>query len=265
MYAKRLPPRAVTLTFDDGTCDFALRAMPLLATHQAPATVYLTTYHVRSQFPIFGPMSSYLLWKSPGRTFTLPDSKRRVIAPDKHDRPARDALQKHMADSARDLGLSAAEKHAWLEDLAKELGIDLDALVARRLFHIMSPAELTSLDRSLVDLQLHTHRHLMPDDPAKFRREIDDNRAAMADFVGDTPLRHFCYPSGEYLPQHLPWLEDAGVVSATTCNPGLAGPTDRRLLLPRLLDSERITDAKFAAWAHGPGPIVRLIAGSSLG
>jgi hypothetical protein len=82
MYAKRLPPRAVTLTFDDGTCDFALRAMPLLAAHEAPATVYLTTYHVRSQFPIFGPMSSYLLWKSPGRTFTLPDSKRRVIAPD---------------------------------------------------------------------------------------------------------------------------------------------------------------------------------------
>ena len=265
MYARRLPPRAVTLTFDDGSCDFALKAMPVLAAYRVPATVYLTTYHVTSQLPIFGPMASYLLWKAPGRTYTVPGTSLRRTAPPRDDREARSRLQLEMADRARLTGLSAQAKHSWLVTLAAELDLDFDALLAKRLFHLMSPAELASLDRDLVDLQLHTHRHTNPDDAVQFRREIDDNRGAMQDYVRDKPLRHFCYPSGVYTADQVRWLADAGVVSATTCNPGLAGPGHSPWILPRLVDTQDVTDAKFAAWAHGIGHIIRRFIGGKVG
>ena len=39
MHAGRLPPRAVTLTFDDGALDFLTHAVPLLREFGFPATV----------------------------------------------------------------------------------------------------------------------------------------------------------------------------------------------------------------------------------
>src|SRR5437588_1790581 len=42
LYDDNLPPRSVTITFDDGTRDFALRAIPILEEYGLAATVYLT-------------------------------------------------------------------------------------------------------------------------------------------------------------------------------------------------------------------------------
>ena len=48
-------------------------------------------------------------------------------------------------------------------------------------------------------------------------REIRDNIAVTRDLRGDaTVLDHFCYPSGEYFGEFLPWLRENGVNYATT-------------------------------------------------
>jgi peptidoglycan/xylan/chitin deacetylase (PgdA/CDA1 family) len=51
-----IPPRAVVITFDDGTADFADHAAPVLARHGLPATLYLATDFVERQvsFPNAG-------------------------------------------------------------------------------------------------------------------------------------------------------------------------------------------------------------------
>jgi peptidoglycan/xylan/chitin deacetylase (PgdA/CDA1 family) len=41
----------VVVTFDDGTSDLAEVALPILARHQVPATVYIATRHVDEQLP----------------------------------------------------------------------------------------------------------------------------------------------------------------------------------------------------------------------
>ena len=46
-----LPERAVCLTFDDGNRDFLEVGVPLLATHDFPATVYVTTSPAASIAP----------------------------------------------------------------------------------------------------------------------------------------------------------------------------------------------------------------------
>lgn len=85
-----------------------------------------------------------------------------------------------------------------------------------------------------------THRHRVPEQRELFLREIADNRRALAE-CGLNPerLTHFCYPSGLYQSAFLPWLAEAGVVSAVTCVRGLASKRQHRLLLPRFIDTGR--------------------------
>jgi hypothetical protein len=62
---------------------------------------------------------------------------------------------------------------------------------------------------------------------------------------------HFCYPSGVYDPAFCPWLGEAGIESATTCDIGLASPKSKPLFLPRLLDTSSISPIEFEGWVTG--------------
>jgi hypothetical protein len=66
---------------------------------------------------------------------------------------------------------------------------------------------------------------------------------------------HFCYPSGDYDMMFLPWLEKKGVVSATTCDGGLASQRSHPLLLPRFIDTTIRTPLEFESWVTGVGMI----------
>jgi peptidoglycan/xylan/chitin deacetylase (PgdA/CDA1 family) len=254
--AGALPSKSVVLTFDDGAFDFAVRAMPVLAAHRAPATVYLTTYYVQKRLPVFDTMLSYLMWKGAGSEFRIPGMLERLAAPHEEDEASRRTLQFRIMAHARDAGISADEKQRWLQDMASALHVDFDRLLDLKLLHVMSADDVRGLDRSLVDLQLHTHRHRTPHDRELFSREIADNRTAMASLTEPASLRHFCYPSGQYTAEQVRWLADLGIASATTCNPGMAARRDNPLLLPRLIDSESVTDGKFAAWSSGLGALL---------
>jgi peptidoglycan/xylan/chitin deacetylase (PgdA/CDA1 family) len=116
----------------------------------------------------------------------------------------------------------------------------------------MNRQEIQQLAESGVDFQLHTHRHRTPLDEELFRREIRDNRAHIALAITGEK-KHFCYPSGAYRPEFLPWLASEGIVSATTCDTGLATRHSDPLLLPRLIDTSRRSDLDFEGWVSGVG------------
>ena len=69
---------------------------------------------------------------------------------------------------------------------------------------------------------------------------------------------HFCYPSGDYERMFLPWLADQGVISATTCDPGLASVRSEPLLLPRFIDTTGQTALEFESWLTGVGAMLSL-------
>jgi hypothetical protein len=80
-----------------------------------------------------------------------------------------------------------------------------------------------------------------------------DNRsevAAMTRSSGET-ISHFCYPSGVTHPSFPRWLRDLGVVSATTCFPGIASMDSDPLMLPRLIDTVNISAVEFEGWLTG--------------
>ncbi len=223
--AGTLPPRAVAITFDDGNYDFLVHAAPLLREFNYPVTLYLTTYYSEFNRPVFDVACSYLLWKA-----GTPELR--------------------IKEQAKEQKLSGAAKDELLRDLAGRAGIDYDALCARRMFHLVTPAEARGLVESGVDLELHTHRHRTSRDRELFRREIDDNRHAIAKITAE-PANHFCYPGGFHLPEFPGWLRANGVLSATTCEPGLIRKNTDRLLLPRLVDHTGLTEEEFRGWVSG--------------
>lgn len=247
-----LPPRAVALTFDDGTADFIARAVPVLEAFETPAMLYQTTWYVGKPYPVFNTMSSYVMWKGGGQTATLPWRSAPEFVPTRAEDPAFQALHRALLQWVDAQGLSGDAQHALLLEIAQLLGVDMAPLLDDRLLALMTRDELNRLDPALIDLQLHTHRHRTPRDHRLFVRELDDNKRALEQLV-DRPLnlRHFCYPSGVHFPEYGPWLREWGALSATTCDMGLHGNDVDAMYIPRLMDMPHTPDVIFDAWVTG--------------
>jgi peptidoglycan/xylan/chitin deacetylase (PgdA/CDA1 family) len=250
LYSGSLPPRAVALTFDDGAYDFYTCARPILEEFGFPATVYLTSYYCTHQRPVFNTMLRYVLWKASGRSLDTTGLADEGGAVTLSSGAEREAVYTAIAKACAKRGFSGADKDALIATVASQLGIDYRALLDRRLLHLMSRDDVSKLPRELIDVQLHTHRHRVPTERASFFQEIEENRTIIRDLTGGAPT-HFCYPSGVTNAAFPTWLHELGVVSATTCFPGIASPASDPLLLPRLIDTVNVTDIEFESWLTG--------------
>lgn len=257
MSRDELPPRSVAITFDDGTADFADLAWPLLERYSMPATVYWTTYYSTISQPVFGMMCDYLLWRARQRMAPAQlwgGQGQRDLA----EYSRRAAVLEEIASFVRREGMTLAQRHAWAAQLAGALEIDYSQVLARRSLQLMTPDEARAVASRGADLQLHTHRHRTPVDEVLFRREIEDNRSRIEAVCGKPP-EHFCYPSGKMAAEFFPWLAQAGVRSAVTCESGLAAPGSHPYLLPRIVDTSTLGELEFEAWLSG----ARLLLGGS--
>lgn len=253
--AGTLPPRSVALTFDDGMVDFQ-RAVPLLQEFRFPATVFVTTYYAQKQVPIFKITCRYFLWIGRGTTISgdgLTNNGQPLVLNTERER--------HAALWAIEQRLMLAnggvdEELVTLRRLAERVGVNFDTFIANRQLQVMSGDEIRALPRDLIDVQLHTHRHRVPLREALFQREITENRAALSAWRPGEPLDVFCYPSGVTDPQFLPWLRDLNIQMGLTCKSGLAASQTDRLLLPRLVDSTRMTRLEFESWLCGTATLI---------
>jgi peptidoglycan/xylan/chitin deacetylase (PgdA/CDA1 family) len=252
LYRKDLPPKSVAITFDDGTYDFYAQAFPRLRKFGFPVTVYLTSYYSSLQCPVFSLICSYMLWKARNQG-TLDLRELGVQNPVNLDsvQDCQRAAEQVVTWTDRQ-NLTGIQKNEVAKRLAELLRLDYRQIVAKRILQVMNSEEAKELAQAGVDFQLHTHRHRMPLDEALFRKEIEDNRNYISS-VAPGMKKHFCYPSGAYRPEFLTWLAAQGIVSATTCDTGLATVQSNPLLLPRLLDTTGRTDLEFESWANGIG------------
>jgi peptidoglycan/xylan/chitin deacetylase (PgdA/CDA1 family) len=250
LYRSDLPERSVALTFDDGTYDFYSQAYPRLKQAGFPVTVYLTTYYSQLELPVFSLACSYLVWKARGQgTVDLKElGVSQGVVLDSAE--ARQQAVDQLVAWADGQDMSGAQKNEIAARLAQLLKIDYRALVAKRILQLMNQREVNELANHGVDFQLHTHRHRMPLNEEMFRKEIAENRDGISQAAAGA-RRHFCYPSGAYRPEFLKWLAAEGIVSATTCDTGLATPQSNPLLLPRLVDTSGRTDLEFESWVNG--------------
>ncbi len=241
-----LPDLPVVITIDDGWASINEVAVPALREAGMPATVYVTTYYVQRQVPVFGMLVQYLLWKTRCRTVNtegIAGLDGRSV--DLGDGAARDALLRQVMAAGAALPSEPARQLA--AELARRLQVDLAEINRHRCFTMMSEAELGSLGASDIDVQLHTHRHrFTPERLDEAEREVVENRSVLQGMVIGS-LEHFCYPSGVWGPEAFPVLERLGIRSSTTCEPGLVTASTPRQALGRFLDGENIHALEFEA------------------
>jgi peptidoglycan/xylan/chitin deacetylase (PgdA/CDA1 family) len=255
--AQTLSARSVALTFDDGTYDFYCKAYPLLREYGFPATVYLTTYYALSKRPVFNLICSYMLWQRRGKVIADGEEMGLQGPLDLRSETGRHRVVRGLIDLAEREGMSGVQKDDLASRLAGFLEIDYGALKSKRILQLMNASEVREVAQNRIDIQLHTHRHRMPEDEALFSREIRENRGHILELAGVNPV-HFCYPGGVYHPAFIPWLRAEQVVSATTCDSGLCTRRNESLLLPRFVDSERRTQLEFESWTTGVGDLLAL-------
>jgi peptidoglycan/xylan/chitin deacetylase (PgdA/CDA1 family) len=251
LHSGKLPARSVAITFDDGWADFYRNAFPILRKHGFPATVYQTTYYCIFNRPIFRFALGYMAWKRRSavvETANVPWLPKRI---ELGTTEGRATLVRQIDDYVKRADMSGKQKDDVASEFASIMGFDYQALTRERLFHLMDPKEVTEMAQLGIDFQLHTHRHRTPLERSRFLQEIEENRRIVQDLTGVANHEHFCYPSGANRPDFLSWLTEAGVQSATTCDPGFCCQASNPLLLPRLLDQCQISDDEFEAWVTG--------------
>lgn len=249
--AGKLPPRSVSITFDDGWADF-INAYSILGKYGFPATVYLTTYYCLFNRPIFRFALGYMMWKRQEQVIAASAVPWLPPQLDLRTPAARTILVRHIDEHARKHNLTGKQKDDLAGEFGALIGFDYSVFARERLLHLMTAAEVSEMSRGGVDFQLHTHRHRTPLEREKFIAEIDQNRRLIQDMTDTDERRvHFCYPSGANRPDFLAWLSEAGVRSATTCIHGFSNRSSNPLLLPRLLDQYSLSDDEFEAWVTG--------------
>jgi peptidoglycan/xylan/chitin deacetylase (PgdA/CDA1 family) len=250
LYTGTLPEMSVSLTFDDGAYDFYKQAFPIIKANGFPVTVYLTTFFCEYNRPVFDVMIAYLLWKGRKAMLNLRPLINKQQTLDLSNSAARAVARNILIEFAWINTLSAQEKDALAIGVAKAVGIDYDELVADRILHVLAPEEVKHLAAEGVDIQLHTHRHRNPTIQELFSREILQNRSIIQHLTGYL-AKHFCYPGNVYYEEYLVWLKELGILSATTCEPGLIARDCHPLLLPRLMDSFLLPRIEFEGWLTG--------------
>jgi peptidoglycan/xylan/chitin deacetylase (PgdA/CDA1 family) len=244
-----LPKCSAVLTFDDGASDFYYRAFPILREFGWPSTVYLTSYYCAYNRPVFDTMCSYLLWKGSGRGLDVQGLIGGVSSFDLSTAEQRQQASLAIREYARREQFSAQKKDELLTEIAKRLAIDYDAILAKRILHLLSEDELAELVEQGVDIQLHTHRHYAPKVRDSFIHEMIENRDFISRFTKSP--HHFAYPSGMYDDCFDPWLKDCEVVSAATCDAGMVTNQSDRYRLPRLVDTSAVPSIELEGWISG--------------
>jgi peptidoglycan/xylan/chitin deacetylase (PgdA/CDA1 family) len=251
-----LEPDSVVITTDDGFYGTLALGAPIFHEFGYPSTLYITTYYLQHQTPVYNFLLINMFLRSDREWVELahlaPGIPPRIKV---RGRPTTDdnwrlvarAIDDHYAVELRD---------AVYQEVGQALGVDYKRLRDARMYHLLAPHELREVEKFGVDIQLHTHRHQLPEDEPTIRYEILRNREVLRELCSSR-LDHLCYPSGDWREAHIPLLQSLGIKSATTCDIGNNRPGTHPLKLYRFLDRDNISTLRFEAEISGYMPLMR--------
>jgi peptidoglycan/xylan/chitin deacetylase (PgdA/CDA1 family) len=188
-----MPPNPVLLTFDDGYVDNHRVALPILRRAGVPATFFIPTAYPDAGRLFWWDKIALLVAQSRAETAELTYPRRQTVRPlhDPHDATRR-VCAAIKATPRLDLG------RVW-EDLDRALGTRIaaaeEAELARRA--LMSWSDIRALAAAGMDVQSHSHRHLVLNTlaPDEAERDLRRSSSILRDEV-DRPVHSVAYPVG---------------------------------------------------------------------
>ncbi|MEX2481035.1 MAG: polysaccharide deacetylase family protein [Gammaproteobacteria bacterium] len=232
LYAGKLPPRALCITFDDGYRDNVEHALPILQRYGVRATFFVTTRYG----------GGGMMWND------------RVIA-----------AIRAWPDEAMDLSVYGL----GIIDLAQSRAAAVDALLPKIKYLpfaerermsaalleasgagpsrlMMNEEEIATLHAAGMEIGGHTESHpiLTSLPEADAQAEITRNKSVLESII-ERPLTTFAYPNGQpgrdYDARHVAMLRESGYRYALTTAAGTANAATDPLQIPR-----------FTPWARSP-------------
>lgn len=258
LYKQSLRPDTIAITIDDGYYGIFKVADPIFQRFMFPYTIYLTTYYVVKESPVFRLVIQYIAWKSSHKNISY-DSLIAFGVEPVANRIRKNYSLDEVAEILIEYGeanLEESQRIHLCRLFADHVGVSYQDIVDSRILSLLTVDEAKSLSNGYADIELHTHRHVLPIDSDGIRKEITDNRFVLST-ISRSETRHFCYPSGIWFPSQGPVLSSLGVESATTCMPGLNTDSTPPLQLNRFLDGENISEIEFLAELYGFSELMR--------
>jgi peptidoglycan/xylan/chitin deacetylase (PgdA/CDA1 family) len=255
----RLPKNSLCITIDDGFYGAYTVASKVLTRFQFPATVYITTYYMQKENPVFRLVVQYMFARTRVNTLKIENRSwaRDQVVDLRDPRMSKRVMTEILHHGMEDCDEEGREQISL--ELGQLLGIDYQWIKETRVLSMINPTEIRELVGKGMDMQLHTHRHRFPqDDEEAARKEIRENREILEPIVG-RPADHFCYPNGLWAKHQWAWLRDLGIRSAVTCQPGVNRQGTPPLALKRFVDSESVSQVRFEAEVCGFLDIMRRI------
>lgn len=222
-----LPPRALTITFDDGYADNAEVAMPILQRHGMSAAFFVATDYLDGGVMWNDRIALALRGAPEGELDLRPFGLELVRV---SDLAGRRKLIGQLIDKLKYLPLPQRAERA--DRLVELCGVQLPRDL------MMTRAQVRSLRDGGMVVGGHTCSHpilaVLPADEAE--REIADNKTRLEGILGE-PIRLFAYPNGgpgkDYVNAHARMVERAGYRAAFTTGWGVSRAGDDLFQLAR--------------------------------
>jgi peptidoglycan/xylan/chitin deacetylase (PgdA/CDA1 family) len=222
-----LPPRALSITFDDGYRSVHDLALPVLLEYKLPATVFVTSGYINGG-NMWNDHIIEAVQDLPHGPLDLRDFGLDVYPLDNLTTRKSSALKLTEASKY----LPPATRLALVARLSSLLGKQ----DGRNL--MLTVEMLANLDRHGIEIGAHTVSHpiLTSLDDASARREIDLGKEQLETLLGK-PVRLFAYPNGkvgkDFDARHKSMVREAGFTAAFTTLPGAITSGSDRFELAR--------------------------------
>lgn len=235
---RRLPKRAVLITFDDAYADFAEIAWPILKQLRLPATMFVPTAYPGDPERAFWSDALYQAFSTTLRVeINVPLLGRLPLLPLDQKRKSLRAIQDHATIISHD------EAQRLVDSICAELG-----LRSVRGGKVLSWEQLRELAREGLTLGAHTRTHaiLTKVTGEQMREEVCGSLEDLQREIGEC-LPIFCYPNGNHNDTVVSVLREQGIRLALTTlsGPNEFGTTDP-LRLHRTVIMPRTTPAIFS-------------------
>jgi peptidoglycan/xylan/chitin deacetylase (PgdA/CDA1 family) len=256
---RRLPRRAVVLTFDDGYADTLYQAMPWLDRFKMPATVFVTTGFLGREFwwdelarAVQAPalLRDGLRLRIAGEPFSWPPAGGGRRSNRNHGAGSRQALQQALYQ--RLLPVPAAQRASALGEIWEQAGADGRQAVACR---SLAPDELRQLARAdLIEIGAHsvTHPNLASLPATLQQAEIQASKACLEELL-EREVTSFSYPNGSLSTDTRALVQAAGFNCACASHSGMTLSWSDPYRLPRFWvpdwDGEAF-DRWLSRWLH---------------
>lgn len=255
---RRLTPRSIVITFDDGAADNLLAAKPLLEKHDVPAAVFISTGYVKTGREYWWDELDRLLLQ-PG---SLPDKLHLTVGEktfssnlgQSSNYTAKDFAEHrgwHVSNSPPPterhrlylalidflLPLSPDDRLTALDDLKRWSGNNGNTRNSHR---ALTAGEIKQLSEGgLIEIGAHsvTHSMLSTLPPGVQRMEIQQSKKDLEDILGNR-IRSFAYPFGtlsDYTAETVALVKESGFEYACSNFRDVVQPDADLFQLPRVI------------------------------